>query len=302
MAALGYDRYCDELRVQTALLRSSVEGADMTAPVAACPGWTLGQLLRHVGSTHHWAATVVRTRATGPVPEDLVNDVSGYADAEPAAMDAWLAEGTALLVDALRTAGPTARVWTPGPGGSTLFWARRMLHEAVVHRADAYRTAGAEFTLDEDIAVDGIDEWMGFGAVPEVIAPRPGVPPLLGPGRTLRFHGVGATPGAAVEWLVDLTGDRVLSRRTDERDGGRGGVSGGIGGRVSGGGGVSGGDDEREDRHEDRRAAVTVRATMSDLLLLLYRRRTPTGTGIGIDGDAGLLDLWVERSGFWLRE
>ncbi|MFI8438636.1 maleylpyruvate isomerase family mycothiol-dependent enzyme [Streptomyces sp. NPDC079020] len=291
MAAPGYDRYCDELRVQTDLLRSVAEGADMAAPVAACPGWTLGQLLRHVGGTHHWAATVVRTRATAPVPEDLVNDVSGYADAEPAAMDAWLAEGAALLVDALRTAGPTARVWTPGPGGSTLFWARRMLYEAVVHRADAYRTAGAEFAVDEDIAVDGIDEWMGFGTVPEVAAPRPGVPPLLGPGRTLRFHGVGAAPGAAVEWLVDLTGDRVLSRRADaEREGGRAVER--EGGSLS----------TRAGERDDPRAAVTVRATMSDLLLLLYRRRTPSDSGIEVDGDAGLLDLWVERSGFWLRE
>lgn len=181
MSGLSYDRHRAELATQTCLLRSCVEGADMTVPVPTCPGWTLGQLLRHVGGTHHWAESVVRTRATGPVPEDLVNDVSAYADADPEAMDAWVAEGAAGLADALRAAGPAARVWTPGPGGTTAFWARRMLFEAVVHRADASWAVGAEFTVDDDVAVDGIDEWMGFGTVPEVIEPRPGVPRCSAP-------------------------------------------------------------------------------------------------------------------------
>ncbi|MFD3483974.1 maleylpyruvate isomerase family mycothiol-dependent enzyme [Streptomyces sp. NPDC058665] len=266
MSGLSYDRHRAELATQTGLLRSCVEGADMTVPVPTCPGWTLGQLLRHVGGTHHWAESVVRTRATGPVPEDLVNDVSADADADPEAVDAWVAEGAAGLGDALRAAGPAERVWTPGPGGTTAFWARRMLFEAVVHRADASWAVGAEFTVGDDVAVEGIDEWMGFGTVPEVIEPRPGVPPLLGPGRTLHFRGPGAAPG----WLVDLTGDTVACHRADGP--------------------------------APETTAVTVRAPLPDLLLLLYARRSAKPAPIEITGDARLLDLWVERSGFWLRE
>lgn len=266
MSVLSYDRHRAELATQTALLRSRVAGADLTVPVPTCPGWTLGQLLRHVGGTHHWAETVVRTRATAPVPEDLVNDVSGYADPDPRAMDAWVAEGAAGLTDALRAAGPAERVWTPGPGGTTAFWARRMLFEAVVHRADATWAVGAEFTVEDDIAIDGIDEWMGFGTVPEVVEPHPGVPPLLGPGRSLHFRGPGTAPG----WLVDLTGDTVLCRRT------------------------AGPPPEN--------TTVTVRAPLPDLLLLLYARRPEKPAPAEITGDARLLDLWVERSGFWLRE
>ncbi|MFC8830203.1 maleylpyruvate isomerase family mycothiol-dependent enzyme [Streptomyces sp. NPDC057137] len=266
MSVLTHDRYCAELVVQTDLLRSDVRAADLTAPVPTCPGWSLGQLLRHVGGTHHWAEIVVRTRATSPVPEDLVNDVSAHADADPREMDAWVAEGATGLADALRAAGPAERVWTPGPGGTTAFWARRMLHEAVVHRADANWAVGAEFVVAEDLAADGIDEWMGFGTVPEVIEPRPGVPPLLGPGRTLHFRGPGAAPG----WLVDLTGDAVACRRADGP--------------------------------APEAAAVTVRAPLADLLLLLYGRRTAGDEVVEVDGDVRLLDLWVERSGFWLRE
>jgi hypothetical protein len=174
--------------------------------------------------------------------------------------------GAARLRAAWRAAGPAARVWTPGPGGTAVFWARRMLHEAVVHRADATWAVGEEFTVEEDVALDAVDEWMGFGSAPELVEPRPGVPPLLGPGRTLHFHATGTAPGAAAEWLVDLTGDAVVWRRAHEK------------------------------------AAVAVRASPTDLVLLLYRRRAVGDEGIEVHGDAQLLDLWLERSGFWLRE
>lgn len=283
MTVLGYDRHRAELGVQSGLLRSCVADADLSVPVSGCPGWNLAQLLRHVGGAHHWAATVVRTRATGPVPEDLVNDVAGHADDRPEVLDAWVAEGTTQLTDALREAGPAVPVWTPGPGGNPAFWARRMLFETVVHRADASWAVGAEFAVEDDVALDGVAEWLGFGTVPEVIEPRAGVPPLLGPGRTLRFRGVGTAPGAGTaEWLVDLTGDAVVCRRVDgTSDGAPGGSSGE---------GFAGG------------AAVTVRAPLADLLLLLYRRRTAADASVEVHGDEALLDLWLERAGFWLRE
>lgn len=286
MTLLSYERYCGELLTQTDLLRSCVAGADMRAPVPGCPGWNLSQLLRHVGAAYRWAETAVRTRATDAVPHGLVDDVAGYADEKAEVLDAWLAEGASRLAGTLRAAGPGTPVWTPGPGGTALFWARRMLHETVVHRADAARAAGAGYALGEDVALDAVDEWMGFGSVPEVVEPRAGAPALLGPGRTLHFHATGtaaegssgaasgtaadgssgAAPGAAAEWLVDLTGDAVVCRRA----------------------------------HEE--AAVAVRAPLTDLVLLLYRRRTAADDGIEVHGDAALLDLWLERSGFWLRE
>lgn len=286
MTELGYDRRRAELGTQTALLRSCVEGADLAAPVPTCPGWNLAQLLRHVGGAHHWAESVVRTRSTSPVPDDLVNDVAGYADAGADVLDAWVAEGAARLADALRDAGPTVPVWTPGPGGTPAFWARRMLFETVVHRADASWAVGTEFAVADEVALDGVAEWMGFGTVPEVIEPQPGLPPLLGPGRTLRFRGIGTAPGAAAEWLVDLTGDAVVVRRVDG----------------TADEGSDEGSDEGPDGSPPSSATVSVRAPLADLLLLLYRRRSAADASVEVHGDEGLLDLWLERAGFWLRE
>ncbi|MEV4925920.1 maleylpyruvate isomerase family mycothiol-dependent enzyme [Streptomyces roseoverticillatus] len=269
MSSLSFDRCCAEITAQTDLLRSHVKGADMRARVPSCPGWNLGRLLRHIGGTHRWAEETVRTRATGPVPDDPVSDaaLARYADEDGAFLDAWLAEGAGRLARTLREAGPGAEVWSPSEERSAAFWARRMTHETAVHRADAALTARADYRLDEEVALDALDEWMTFASYAEAAETPPGAPALLGPGRTLHFHATGSAPGTtAGEWLVDLTGDTARWSRAHAK------------------------------------AAVAVRGSLTDLVLFVYRRPTPSGTGgVEILGDEPLLDLWLERSGFWLN-
>jgi hypothetical protein len=53
---------------------------------------------------------------TQPPSDDDVRNPSRYADEDPAARDAWLAEGAAQLAATLRAAGPDATVWAPVPG------------------------------------------------------------------------------------------------------------------------------------------------------------------------------------------
>ncbi|MGH9038341.1 MAG: maleylpyruvate isomerase family mycothiol-dependent enzyme, partial [Acidimicrobiia bacterium] len=248
MTPLSYDRGRDEIVAQTDRLRASIDGADLTVPVPSCPDWNLGQLLRHLGGAHRWVETIVRTRATQPPSDDHFRDLSGYTKEDPAVVGPWLAEGAAQLADTLRAAGPDAEVWTPVPGG-TPFFARRMAHETVIHRADASLAVEAEFTLDEDVAVDAFDEWMELGSLPIMFQFHPEMRELLGPGRTLHFHATDTAPEAAAEWLVDLTGDAIAWRRAHEP------------------------------------AAVTVRAPLTDLLLVIYRRRPVHRHGIEVLGD-----------------
>ncbi|MFD4633921.1 maleylpyruvate isomerase family mycothiol-dependent enzyme [Streptomyces sp. NPDC058284] len=261
-----HDRYADRIIDQTAQLAAAVVGAKATVPVPGCPGWTLAHLLRHVGGAHRWAETVVRTRATGPVSDEQVNLVTPEADDDIPALSAWLTDGAARFADTLREAGPEAEVWTVAPGGTPLFWARRMTYETVVHRFDATAAVGGTYTLDADIAIDGLDEWMEFGALPQAYESADARRALLGPGRTLHFHATDA-PGGTGEWLIDLTEEPITWS------------------------------------HAHEKATTAVRGPLTDLLLLLYQRRRPAAAdGIEVLGDEALLTDWVWGAGHWLRK
>jgi uncharacterized protein (TIGR03083 family) len=73
----------------------------------------------------------------------------------------WLTSGAAPLLAALRSAGPVAPVWTWGPGRTSGWWARRVLHETAVHRADTELALGtADPVIDPVVATDGVDEFL----------------------------------------------------------------------------------------------------------------------------------------------
>ncbi|MET7932174.1 maleylpyruvate isomerase family mycothiol-dependent enzyme [Streptomyces sp. NPDC005322] len=264
MTLLSYERRCSEIVAQTELLRSTIEGADLTVPVDSCPGWNLGQLLRHLGGTQRWAEEMVRTRATGPAPDAHFRDLSPYAREDPAVVAPWLSEGAERLAETLREAGTGLELWAPvpAPEGATDFYARRFTHETVVHRADATLALGAEYTVDQEVALDALDEWMELGSLPMHFEIHPWMRELLGPGRTLHFHATDTAPEAAAEWVADLTGDAIVWRRAHEK------------------------------------AAVAVRGPLTELLLLIYKRRPARGEDIEILGDEKLLDFWLERVSF----
>jgi uncharacterized protein (TIGR03083 family) len=263
MTVLSYERCCSEIVAQTDLLRSGLKDADLTVAVPSCPGWNVGQLARHLGGAQRWATGVVRSRAAEPVPEpDDVRELSAYAAEDPAVVGPWLAEGATALADALLAAGPDAPLWTPVPGGSARFYARRFTHETALHRADAILALNEPYTLDQDVALDAVDEWMALGSLPMHFEVHPQMRELLGAGRTLHFHATDTPPEAAAEWVVDLTGDAITWRRAHEK------------------------------------AAVAVRGPLTELVLLIYKRRPAHGPGIEVLGDAGLLDFWLERVSF----
>jgi uncharacterized protein (TIGR03083 family) len=171
----------------------------------------------------------------------------------------WLLAGATRLADTLRAAGPAAEVWTPlDLDGGSAFWARRFTNETLMHRADATLAAGTTFTVAEDVALDAVDEWMWLDALPKHFEYQPAKRDLLGPGRTLSFE---ATDTDAA-WFIDLTGDVIRSGRARKR------------------------------------AAVTVRTTLTGLLLAIYVRKPMHSKDIELSGDVELLDLWLTHIGF----
>lgn len=264
VTSMNYERFGSEIVTQTDLLSAAVADADVTLPVPSCPGWTVNQLVRHLGHGHRWAETIVRTRATEPTSDEALRNLDGYVGEDPATLAAWLAEGAAELAETLLAAGPDATVWTPLPSGerSPAFYARRFTHETLIHRADATLAIGSEFTAGSDVAADAIDEWLELGSLPEMLEFHPHWRELLGPGRTLHLHATDTPPEASAEWVVDLTGDAITWRRAHEK------------------------------------APVAVRGSLTDLLLLIYRRRPVDGGHVEVIGDRALLDFWLERVSF----
>jgi uncharacterized protein (TIGR03083 family) len=257
MTNLPHDRFCDELVTQTGLVREVVAGADLSATVPTAPDWTLADLLRHVGGNLRAVEQAVRTGVPVTEPEREVPGHAGPGGDDPAALDAWLAEGAEAAAATLRSAGPDAhaQIWDiRWPTGA---WARRAAHDLVVHRADAAGTVGAAYRVDGDLAVDAVDEFLdllsGLAAAGAAAAAGPG------PGGTVHLHATDADPGLPAEWLLvpDPPGFRW--------------------------------------RHAHEKATVAVRAPLADLLRVVTRRRLPDADGVEVLGDRSVLDAWLDR-------
>jgi uncharacterized protein (TIGR03083 family) len=147
----------------------TVASADLRAGVPTCPGWTVYELVTHLGNIHAWAATVVETGQAAPEQND-----------EPAARKAkavaeWYAGKAEDLYRALRAVDPDRPCWTfvdgaasdrdRPAGGTVRFWRRRQLHETTIHGLDLASTLrGADRErlgpgeTDAALAEDGVDE------------------------------------------------------------------------------------------------------------------------------------------------
>ncbi|MET0900384.1 MAG: maleylpyruvate isomerase family mycothiol-dependent enzyme [Mycobacterium sp.] len=251
---MNYTRFCDEIVAQSELLAGQIADAELTTEVPTCPGWNVGQLVRHIDGGHRWAEELVRTRATEPISDVALRDLSPFESEDPAQLAPVLRQGAEALRDTLVAAGPDASMWAPVAGGGSAFYARRFTHETVVHRADAALALGASFALDPDVAADGIEEWLELGSLPFHFEVHPSMRELLAPGRTI---GLRATD-ADLNWVVDLTGAEISWRRGDDG------------------------------------AAVTVSGPLTELLLVIYKRRPP----VAVAGDRELLDFWLQRVDF----
>ena len=155
---LDHAWFCEAGEAEVATLAAVVADVpDLSAAVPTCPGWTLADLAGHAGAVHRWATAIVVSQAESRLPfpdaESPWSSADGLAD--------WLALGAKPLFSALSWAGPVTPVWTWGPGRTSGWWARRILHETTVHRADAELALGvADPEIDSVVAADGIDEFL----------------------------------------------------------------------------------------------------------------------------------------------
>ncbi|MEV4620998.1 maleylpyruvate isomerase family mycothiol-dependent enzyme [Asanoa sp. NPDC049573] len=153
-------RLIDERSVAFCAAVAAAPSLDVWVPT--CPEWTLFDLARHIGEGRWaWAATV----AAGPdaTGKATASDAPAAPDDRAALLD-WLAAATHALVSALSEAGPDRGCWTwwgtsQSPQNCAAV-ARHQLQQMAVHTYDAQLAIGAVASIPDDVALDGVEEFV----------------------------------------------------------------------------------------------------------------------------------------------
>ncbi|MEU2554083.1 maleylpyruvate isomerase N-terminal domain-containing protein [Streptomyces sp. NPDC013313] len=287
---LPMDRCTAELRREAARFAEAARDLPLTQPVPTCPGWTLGDLVRHLRQGHEWATTILATRSTGLVlPGGDLTDGDGDGDGDgtswtervaglgvretdavdgrlldPGSRTEFVLEGAGRLAEAIGGIGAEVPVWAPHGKQNKEFWPRWAMFETAVHRADVDLLAGRPFEPAADVALDCVDFCLTAFGVPEA---RPFLSPLFAEvprgGETLSFRPLAGAAGRISDWLVTCAPDGVRVTR---------------------------------DAPDGTPADVTVVASPADLLLVVKGRLRPRSPRVTVSGDRDLLAFWLSHA------
>lgn len=173
--------------------------------VAACPGWTVRDLLGHHAGVFRFATAQLRAEPGSElVPFDP-------PDAGVPALE-MLSIAAGELLAALADTDPDEHRpnWAGAP--TAAFWFRRMAQETVVHRVDVQLAHTTPDPIDPALAVDGIDELV------EVFLPHAKRRGITGSGESVHLHAtdpeVVAGDVAGGEWMVTFTPEGVEVERS----------------------------------------------------------------------------------------
>lgn len=169
-----------------------------------------------------------------------------------------VADAGAAFSRTLRAAGPDHPAEFRGFTLPTAFWVRRAMHDLVIHRVDAASALDTDYTIDPQLAVDAVDELFE-----NVASPRPDHAPALdrlhGSAANLHLHATDTDPDLAAEWFIESSSNGLTWRRSHEK------------------------------------AALALRGPLTDVLTVIYRRRSVDHAQVDVLGSRELLDLWLDR-------
>lgn len=166
--ALDTAGYVTEFDIEARSLVAAARDGDLEAEIPYCPGWRLRDLITHVGLIYRWVGRVVGDACAEP-PSLHSPELQDPDPADDAGVLERLETARASAVGALSAAPAGLDCWTTWLSPAPLtFWARRMLHETLIHRVDARNADHPQHLcrgedLDTLLADDGIDEMVcGF--------------------------------------------------------------------------------------------------------------------------------------------
>jgi uncharacterized protein (TIGR03083 family) len=245
--------YIDAVEIEGKAFAATAEAGDLTAAIPACDGWTMRELVRHLGMIHLWAAANIAFPHDDWLDVEELPDLVQFWPAlahggeypDDDELVAWYRTTLANLVEVLRAAPADHQCFSflPAPTPVTM-WARRQASEIAIHRADAEAARGLTSAFRPDFAADMLDELLsGF-------APRPGNQPGIVSPMVIHVHATDVDE----HWYLTLAPDGI----TTEPDGDR--------------------------------ADLTASAPAGDLYLLFWNREP--SSDVGLDGDASVMDTW----------
>jgi uncharacterized protein (TIGR03083 family) len=186
---------------QTREVARWVEGAEPGAPVPTCPGWTLTDLVGHIGATQRWVTRLVAERVSDP---GAAFSLGWESPPGPSSWSDWLVEGAEGAAATLAAATDGREVFDPSGGGDGVgYWSQRIFGEIAVHRIDAAFTLGRAYVIDPLLAAAAIEDWLGTMASSGWAANVPGF------AEAMRGH------GETIAWVAEDADRAWLLRRTD---------------------------------------------------------------------------------------
>jgi uncharacterized protein (TIGR03083 family) len=195
------DTYLEAIARESAGIAVALQSGP-TLAVPSCPGWRVADLAVHLGVIQRWASEMVRSGTS----ERLGQREERFAiDPDDPALVQWFQDGTADLVEVLRSHPADAPAWSWTPDKSAGFWIRRQAHEAAVHRWDAERALGSPAPIDSALAADGVDEWLYIFAAGRSHATSA----RIGTDESFHLH----CTDEEGEWVVRFDGDAIEVKR-----------------------------------------------------------------------------------------
>lgn len=243
----------------TRRLGASAAAVGPDAAVPTAEGWTIADLVAHVGQSQHWVAEIIERRITDPTQ---LPQAFAALPQDPGHWQVWLSESARRVAEACSDDALDAPVFNPAADArtGTRFWLSSMLNEAVVHGFDAANAAGQSSDVDADIAAALITHHFAMLTSPTWKLQRPeSANAIRGTGQTLQWRTTdmeGDTGG----WFVEQRPDGATWQQ-------------GI-----------------------QPADVTVTGPARSLLLILTRRIPLTDRCVGIEGDTQLAQRWLDNT------
>lgn len=247
--------YIDYVESEGKGFAAAADMGELSVEIPACDGWTMRELVRHLGMIHLWAAANVAFPHddwldVGELP-DLVQFwpelANGGEYPDDADLVGWYRDTLANLVTVFRSTPADHECFSflPAPTPLTM-WARRQASEIACHRFDAEVARNIATEYDPQFAADILDELLsGF-------APRPSERDVDS-ARTIGIHATDVDE----HWYLTIAPEGITTTR------------------------------------EDSDADLTARGTAGELYLLFWNR-TPADS-VDLTGDTDLMDFWLNN-------